>query len=160
MGKRNYVRPVAAAELFTPNEYVASCKGPGYTEWTATCNSSTCLIFFDDGNWVSDACRGGCGKSHTFTAEGEGIPEPNCWLLINVRSKQGKGLLPANTNEHLDLFSSYGNEDGVGWTLKDADSLKGSELVRGYYKVLENESDGHTTPWLVTSEPDEMKQMS
>jgi len=25
MGKRNYVRPLAAAELFTPNEFVASC---------------------------------------------------------------------------------------------------------------------------------------
>lgn len=25
MGKRNYVRPLAAVELFTPNEFVASC---------------------------------------------------------------------------------------------------------------------------------------
>ena len=155
MEKKIYEKPAMQMELFVPNHYAAAC--PAVTKWQAKCRTVSCLIFFDDadGNYSSDACRGGCGQTHTFEIkQGESLPTANCWLLLNVRTT-GNGTHNAWNSEYNDWFSQKGDSNGVGWILnpdKIAELKASGQLVRGYYNdhVLE-QSWGHQ-PWLVTDD--------
>lgn len=156
MEKKIYEKPVAQEERFVPNHYAAAC--PGVTEWQATCRNESCLIFFDDGNYTSDANRGGCGGTHKFTIEEGALPTANCWLLKNVRTRE-PGVANAWNSEYDDWFSEKGTYDGVGWVLnpdKIAELKSTDQLVRGYYNdnVLPSQGghggSGHA--WLVTDD--------
>ncbi|MBP3830237.1 MAG: hypothetical protein ILA06_08095 [Bacteroidaceae bacterium] len=135
MKKKTYSKPVLAAEHFVPQDAVAACAQP--THWVATCRDVSCLIFDGAGpnDWTSDMNRGGCGKSHEFTLEGGLKPEANCWLLLNVRTRQ-PGTVNVNQYPYRDWFESTGNNDGSGYVLKESmiSQLKATgELVPGYY---------------------------
>jgi len=133
MEKRNYSKPMMVVEEFAPQEFIAACAQP--THWKAKCQTVSCLVFDGAGpsDWTSDFNRGGCGKEHEFTLENGLKPEANCWLLLNVRTRQ-----PGTPNvwQYSDWFSRTGNSDGSGYTIKAdmIDELKSrGELVPGYY---------------------------
>lgn len=133
--KRNWVSPVNETQLFVPQEFIAACAQP--THWIATCRDVSCLIFEGAGpnDWTSDMNRGGCGKSHEFTLANGLKPEANCWLLLNVRTRQ-PGTVNAWNSDYSDWFESTGNNDGSGWRLKEskiAELKLSGELVPGYY---------------------------
>ena len=129
-------------QVFAPNEFVAACQG--YDDaFTATCKSGSCLVFFDgvsgesgNGDYISDACRGGCGKSHVFRAS-DGVDlttlrTGNCWLLLKVSTDTRYGS--DNTSEYIER--GWITRSGNGYKIPDnmVDVLKSSnELVRGYY---------------------------
>lgn len=170
MEKKIYEKPVAQEERFVPNHYASLCQGEGYTIWTAKCRTQaegSCLIFFDpaedqNGQWVSDACRGGCGGTHQFkVGVGEGIPQPNCYLLVNVRDGSGSGS--STISQYSDWFTSATGHNGVGWTIKPdmvQTLIDNKQLVRGYYNDHVLKAHGFIQPWLVTADPSNMKQMS
>ena len=63
--KRNWVSPVSGVQKFVPQRYCGDC-GDYDDAFTATCRSGSCLVFFDgvigesgNGDYISDACRGG-----------------------------------------------------------------------------------------------------
>ena len=143
-------------QVFAPNEFVASCAG--YEDaYKAKCRDVSCLIFFDDGNYTSDANRGGCGQEHIFRASSgddmTALREGNCWVLPDIRSRQ-PGTANANSyvgNGANDIFARAGNQDGTGWTIKPTmiDHLKATNvLVRGYYNSNCLGGGG----WLVTDD--------
>lgn len=136
MKKKTYSKPVISAEQFEPQEAVAACAQP--THWIATCRDVSCLIFDGAGpnDWTSDMNRGGCGRSHEFTLEGGLKPEANCWLLLNVRTRQPGMVNLYRNSDYSDWFENTGNTDGSGWRLKPelVAQLKATgELVPGYY---------------------------
>ncbi len=147
--KENWVCPDVQVQVFSPQEFVATCQG--YEDaYTATCRSSSCLIFFDDGNYISDANRGGCGKSHVFR-ESDGVDltelrEGNCWLLINVTGNT------AYSTSNIDYYIEQGWIEPSGDDYKIPDNMVNTlkttkELVRGYYN-----SQCLGGGWLVTDE--------
>ncbi len=144
MEKKIYERPVLQVELFVPNMYVAACAQP--THWKAKCRDVSCLIFDGAGpiDWTSDMNRGGCGKEHEFVLQGGLKPESNCWLLLNVRTRE-PGPTTVNIEPYNTWFERTGNTSGSGYKLKDSmiETLKASgELVPGYYNdhVLDGNS--------------------
>ena len=151
MEKKIYEKPVMQVERFVPNRYVATC---GYdNEWKAKCRDVSCLIFYggaENTAWTSDANRGGCGQSHTFKLADGAYPESNCWLLLNVRTRQ-PGTVTAYSTPYSNWFSHRGNQSGEGWVL-DPDQVQtlkdNKQLVQGYYnhELLGEDS------WLVTAD--------
>ncbi|MBR1720363.1 MAG: hypothetical protein IJ726_08135 [Phocaeicola sp.] len=122
-------------QVFAPNEFVAACAQP--THWVAKCRDVSCLIFEGAGpnDWTSDMNRGGCGQSHEFVLEGGLKPEANCWLLLNVRTRQ-PGTVNVDKYPYNTWFERTGNNSGAGYKLKESmiEELKTrGELVEGYY---------------------------
>lgn len=133
--KKIYEKPVAQEERFVPNTHVSACAQP--THWLATCRDVSCLVFEGAGpnDWESDFNRGGCGRTHEFVLEGGLKPKANCWLLLNVRTRQ-PGTVTVNQYPYRDWFESTGNTSGSGYVLKASmiQQLKeAGELVPGYY---------------------------
>ena len=167
MEKKIYEKPVMQVERFVPNDYCMICHGEGYTIWTATCRSSqegSCMIFFDapedqNGQWTSDAYRGGCGKSHEFKLEDGVIPTANCWLLTSVQLSGGS--IPQQYRQYFDppYTLSYDSEyhwHGAKLNQAGIDHFTNNGLVRGYY-------NGHILDsgrWLVTDKPSDIKTHS
>ena len=132
-------------ERFVPNQYVSACLQP--THWIATCRDVSCLIFDGAGpnDWTSDMNRGGCGQSHEFELQNGQKPEANCWLLLNVRTREPGTVNLYRNSDYSDWFENTGNSDGSGWRLKEnmiAELKASGELVQGYYndKVLGSNS--------------------
>lgn len=130
---KTYSKPQMNVQVFEPLEFVAVCAKP--THWIATCRDVSCLIFDGAGpnDWTSDMNRGGCGQSHEFVLEGGMKPESNCWLLLNVRTRQPGQV---NVNQYSSWFIRQGRQDGSGYELDPniIDELKArGELVPGYY---------------------------
>lgn len=93
-------------------------------------------FFFDDGDYVSDACRGGCGQSHIFRAS-DGVDlttlrQGNCWLLLKVTTNTPYGS--DNTNYYIN--QGWITRSGSNYKIPDemlAELKNSGELVRGYY---------------------------
>ena len=159
MEKKIYEKPAMQMELFVPNHYAAACANPN--EWVAKCRSTSegsCLIFYGGGengpdNWVSDACRGGCGQEHKFTWEGTEPPGANCWLITNVKG-HGTGrnayVTPTQYQQYFETTSSTTGLDGSGLRLTEAGQeffRNQGTLVPGFYYRLPNGFN-----WLVTDD--------
>ncbi len=137
-------------EEFIPNRYCASCP-EGSNVWEAKCRSARALIFYGGteteypSDWVSDACRGGCGKTHTFELEPGTVIEPNCWIITSINSNSA----PANYPEYFTRASSSFGE--THWQLTEAGLehyLAAGELLPAYYNS--DCLDGGS--WLVTED--------
>lgn len=133
--KRNWGSPRTEIQRFDPQDFIAACAQP--THWVATCRDVSCLVFDGAGpnDWTSDFNRGGCGKSHEFTLTDGLKPEANCWLLLNVRTRE-PGVRTVDTSPYNTWFERTGNESGSGYVLKAdkiAELKQSGELVPGYY---------------------------
>lgn len=153
MEKKIYERPVMMVEMFVPNRYCATCS-EGADVWVATCRNGRALIFYGGGedgpdDWESDACRGGCGKTHEFKLEPGTTIGPNCWIITSVQTGWG-GNAPSNYPQYF-THTHSGGIDGSGWTLNEAGQAyfrERGELLPAYYN---NEClDGGS--WLVTED--------
>lgn len=156
MKRKDWSSPRTSLQEFAPQEFVASCAG--YEDaYKAKCRDVSCLIFFDDGDYTSDANRGGCGQEHIFRASSGddmiALREGNCWVLPDIRSRQ-PGTVNANSyvgNGADDYFARAGQTNGTGWTIKPGmvGSLKTAGILkRGYYNPNCLGGGG----WLVTDE--------
>ena len=165
--KKEWGKPLTGVQEFVPQEFIAACHG--YEDaYAAKCRDVSCLIFFDDGNYTSDANRGGCGQEHIFRAsQGDDLTalrQGNCWVLPDIRSRQPGTVNAGNyvgtdPDDLNDIFASRGNQDGTGWTIipTKVEALKTAGiLVRGYYNSECLGGGG----WLVTDELQKIRPSS
>lgn len=156
MEKKIYEKPAMQMELFVPNHYASACANP--KEWEATCRKNgSRMIFYGGGDagpddWTSDAYRGGCGRTHHFTWEGDNAPGANCWILTTV-TLDGRGhinnLSDSEIREYFTGTATYDSDTHWhGLTLTDAGvrHFTNNGLVKGFYYRLDQGN------WLVTDD--------
>lgn len=145
--KENWSCPDVQVQVFSPQEFVATCAGYE-NAFKAKCMNGISALFFTDatGDWVSDGCRGGCGREHLFEAAAgddlEKLRNGNCWVLAYVHTSTpyigsdntswyiSNGYLTKSGNNYTIPTTEKVNELKAGIIGYGGESV---QLVRGYY---------------------------